>query len=81
MSSKAQYTIKQINNVSQADRETVCRIVAFRGYELRQSNNGAYIHINEIDENTLNEIYNFLKHRLSSQLQLIISFFLKKFEL
>ena len=61
MGSKTQYFIKQINNISQADRETVCRIVAYRGYELRQSNNGAYIHINKIDENTLNEIYDFLK--------------------
>ena len=61
MSSKSQYIIKQINRLSFPDRETVCRIVAFRGYELRQSNNGAYIHINKIDENTLNVIYDFLK--------------------
>ena len=58
--------MKQVNSVSQTDRETVCRIVAFRGYELIQSNNGAYMHINEIDENTLNEIYTFLKNKLSS---------------
>ena len=44
MSRKSQYIIKQINSVSQTDRDIVCRIVAFRGYELRQSNNGAYIH-------------------------------------
>ena len=50
MSNKSQYTIKQINRLSFPDRETVCRIVVFRGYKLRQSNNGAYIHIKEIDE-------------------------------
>ena len=66
MSSKSQYIIKQKNNVSQADRYTVCRIVAFRGYKLIQSNNGAYIHINEIYKNTIHDIYNFLKHKLSS---------------
>ena len=66
MSSKSQYIIKQINSLSQPDRETVCRIVAFRGYELRQSNNGAYIHINKIDENTLNEMSSFFKYKLSS---------------
>ena len=66
MSSKSQYIIKQINRLSFPDRYTVCRIVAFRGYELRQTNNGAFIHINEIDENTLNEIYTFLKNKLSS---------------
>ena len=66
MSSKSQYVIKNINNVCQTDRYTVCRIAVFRGYKLRQSNNGAYIHINEIDENTFNEIYTFLKNKLSS---------------
>ena len=60
MSSKSQYIIKQINSVSQTDREIVCRIVAFRGYELRQSNNGAYVHINNTDENAFNQICNFL---------------------
>ena len=64
--SRSQYIIKQINNASQADRYTVCRIAVFRGYKLRQSNNGAYIHIHEIDENTLNEIYTVLKYKLSS---------------
>ena len=66
MSSKSQYIIKQINRLSFPDRVIVCRIVVFRGYKLRQSNNGAYIHIKEIDENTLNEIYTFLKYKLSS---------------
>ena len=66
MSSESQYILKQINNVSQADRYTVCRIVAVRGYELIQSNNGAYIHINETDENTLNEIYKCLKNKICS---------------
>ena len=65
MSSKSQYIIKQINRLSFPDRETVCRIAVFRGYKLRQSNNGAFIHISEIDENTLSEIYNFLKNKLS----------------
>ena len=66
MSSKSQYSINQINRLSFPDRYTVCRIAFFRGYKLRQSNNGAYIHIKEIDENTLNEIYHFFKHKLSS---------------
>jgi hypothetical protein len=65
MSSKAQYVIKQINNVSLDDRYTVSKIIFFRGYELIQTNNGAYIHIEEIDDDTINEIYNFLKTKLS----------------
>ena len=66
MHSNSQYIIKQINRLSFPDRETVCRIAVFRGYKLRQSNNGAYIHKKKIDENTLSEIYNFFKKKLSS---------------
>ena len=65
MCSKAQYVAKQINNVSMADRNTVCKILIFRGYELTQSNNGAYILLEDIDIDTINEIYNFLKTKLS----------------
>ena len=65
MSSKAQYVIKQINNVCLEDRYTVSKIILFRCYDLIQTNNGAYIHIKEIDEETLNEIYIFLKTKLS----------------
>ena len=66
MSSRSQYVIKQINNVCQADRFTEGMIAVFRGYELRQSNNVAYIHINEIDQNSFDEIYNLLTHKVSS---------------
>ena len=64
MSSKSQYVIKQINNVSLDDRYTVSKILMFRGYKLIQSNNGSYIHIEEIYGETTNEIYNLLKTRL-----------------
>ena len=65
MSSKAQYVVKEINNVSLADRYTVCKILLFRGNELTQSNNGAYILLKDIDIDTINDIYNFLKTKLS----------------
>ena len=52
MSSKAQYVIKQINNVCLDDRYTVSKIILFRCYDLIKTNNGAYIHIKEIDEET-----------------------------
>ena len=66
MSSKAQYIVKQINNVSIDDRYTVAKILLFRDCTLLQSNNGAYIHLKDIDEETVEEIYNFLKTKLSS---------------
>lgn len=65
MSPKAQYVIKQINNISLDDRYTVAKILAFRDYNLKQSNNGAYMLIEEINEETINEIYMFLKTKLS----------------
>ena len=67
MSSKAQYIAKQINNIiSIDDRYTVAKILLFRDCKLLQSNNGAYIHLKDIDEETIEEIYNFLKTKLSS---------------
>ena len=66
MSSKAQYIVKQINNVSIDDRYTVAKILLFRDCTLLQSNNGAYIHLKDINEETVGEIYNFLKTKLSS---------------
>ncbi len=66
MNCKAQYIAKQINNLSIDDRYTVARILSFRDCKLLQSNNGAYIHLKDIDEETVEELYNFLKTRLSS---------------
>ena len=66
MSCKAQYIAKQINNISIDDRYTVAKILLFRDCTLLQSNNGAYIHLKDIDEETVEEIYNFLNTKLSS---------------
>ena len=65
MSSKAQDVVKQINSVSLAGRYTVCKILLFRGNESTQSNNGAYILLKDIEIDTINDIYNFLKTKLS----------------
>jgi hypothetical protein len=67
MSSKAQYIAKHINILNIEDRYTVAKILLFRDCKLLQSNNGAYIHLKDIDEETMEEVYNFLKTKLSSQ--------------
>jgi len=67
MSSKAQYIAKHINILNIDDRYTVAKILLFRDCKLLQSNNGAYIHLQDIDEETMEEVYNFLKTKLSSQ--------------
>jgi hypothetical protein len=66
MSCKAQYIAKHINILNIDDRYTVAKILLFRDCKLLQSNNGAYIHLKDIDEETMEEIYNFLKTKLSS---------------
>ena len=60
----AQYIAKHINILSLSDRHMVANMLVFRGHELLQTNNGAYINLTNIDENTMNEIYNFLKTKL-----------------
>ena len=64
MSNIAQYIIKHINLLSIEERYTVCKILMFRNIPLQQSNNGVYVFIHNIDENTLNEVYIFLKTKL-----------------
>ena len=65
MSSKAQYIINNINLLSIEERYTVSKILSVRDVPLKQTNNGVYTFIKDIDENTLNEVYIFLKTKLS----------------
>ena len=54
----AQYIATHIAILSLSDRYIVATILVFRGYELLQTNTGAYINLTNIDEHTMNEIYN-----------------------
>ena len=65
MNSK-EYIAKTIDSLFLSYRYTVARILVFKAYELIQSNNGWCILFDEIDEETINDIYNFLKTKLSS---------------
>ena len=65
MSSKSQYIINNIHWLSIEERCTVSKILNFRDVPLKQTNNGVYTFIKDIDENTLNEVYIFLKTKLS----------------
>ena len=61
MSSKAQYIINNINLLSIEERYSVSKILNFRDVPLKQTNNGVYKIIKDINENTLNEVYIFLQ--------------------
>ena len=52
------YMSKDTNSLSVSDRYTVSRILVFKMYELIQTNNGCYILFDNIDKDTINEIYN-----------------------
>ena len=65
MGSKAQYIINNINLLSIEERYSVSKILNFRDVPLKQTNNGVYTFIKDIDENTLNEVYICLKTKLS----------------
>ena len=65
MSSKSQYIINNIHLLSIEERYTVSKILNFRDVPLKQTNNGVYTFIKDIDENTLNEVYIFLKTKLN----------------
>ena len=61
-----EYIANNINKLSLSYRYTVARILVFKTYELIQSNNGCYILVDKIDEETKTEIYNVFKTKLSS---------------
>ena len=65
MSDKGQFIIKIINVLDLEHRYAISRILAFRQLSLIQNGNGAYIMIKDIDAETLDEIYVFLKNKLT----------------
>ena len=65
MSSKSQYIINNINLLSIEERYSVSKILNFRDVPLKQTNNGVYTFIEDIDENALNEVYIILKTKLN----------------
>ena len=62
--SAIKYILKHINILSMSDKYTVARILMFRGYDLRQNGNGAYIDIYSVDSITISDIYQFMKSKL-----------------
>jgi hypothetical protein len=64
--SENEYIVNNINRLSLSYRYTMARILVFKTYEHIQTNNGCYILFDKIDEDTINQIYNSLKIKLSS---------------
>ena len=59
----SEFILKNINNLSLNDKYTIAKILMFREFDLKQSNNGAYIRLDRIDDCTLCDIYDFIKYR------------------
>ena len=61
-----EYKANNSNILSLSYIYTGAQILVFKTYEPIQTNNGCYILFDKIDEDTINEMYNFLKTKLSS---------------
>ena len=57
------FIVKHINLLSLNDKYTIARILMFRECDLKQSNNGAYILLDRIDDRALRDIYEFVRSR------------------
>ena len=57
---KQQYIITNINKLSIGQNEVIARMIIFREYGLIQTNNGAYINIDLLNEDIINDIYEFM---------------------
>ena len=53
----AQYIATHINILSLSDIYIVANNLVFRGYELLQTNNGAYTYLTNTDEHTMNDFF------------------------
>ena len=62
--SEIKYILKHINVLSMNAKYTVARILMFRGYDLRQNGNGAYIDIYSVDSTTISDIYQLMKYKV-----------------
>ena len=58
---KHKYIINNVNNLSIGQREVISRMIIFREYPLTQTNNGAYINIDLLNEDIIDDIYDFMR--------------------
>ena len=57
----SKFVLKHINLLSLNNKYTIAKILMFREFDLKQTNNGAYITVDQIDDRTLYDIYDFIK--------------------
>ena len=55
-----QYIINNVNKLSIGQREVISRMIIFREYPLNQTNNGVYININLLNDEIIDDIYEFM---------------------
>ena len=67
MDFKAQYVAKQIVNISIADRYVIAKWLLHKNLDLKQTNNGAVIHLIDIDDDTMNDIYELINSKLTPE--------------
>ena len=62
---KYKYIVNNINQLSYDHKYTIVKMLLFRNIDVKQSNNGAYCMLDNIDDDMLDIIYNFIKLKLN----------------
>ena len=57
---KRQYIINNVNKLTIGQKQAISRMITFREYPLIQTNNGAYINIDLLNEYIIHDIYDFM---------------------
>ena len=68
MCKRVKYIIKHINQtgISIETRYAIAKMIYLKEFALQQqSNKGVYIHINKLDDDTIDEIYDLIKTKLT----------------
>ena len=55
-----QYIINNVNKLSIGQKEVISRMIIFREYQLNHTNNGIYINIDLLNDDIINDIYDFM---------------------
>ena len=57
---KCKFIVSNINKLSFDTKNTVVKMLLFRDIDVKQSNNGVYCLLDNIDDDMLDIIYNFI---------------------
>ena len=60
---KEQYIIREMRKITEPLAYDIAKLLILKEYDLKQTNNGAYIHIDEINDETIDELYILMENK------------------